>query len=135
MMRLAEKLPASELRTVAAKLLALAAEKESPRPCEPAAEAEIARDIVALAAETDDWIQTERAAAALRPPPPPPPPDPSANPALLSPDEIRATIFGIRESNGRLARTADAARRNVIVKLARPFSGEDDLFKHMVSFL
>ena len=65
-MRLAEKLPASELRTVAAKLLALAAEKESPRPCEPAAEAEIARDIVALAAETDDWIQTERAAAALR---------------------------------------------------------------------
>ena len=28
-----------------------------------------------------------------------------------------------------------AARRNVIVKLARPFSGEEDLFKHMVSFL
>ena len=29
----------------------------------------------------------------------------------------------------------NAAARNVIVKLARPFSGEEDLFKHMVSFL
>ena len=28
-----------------------------------------------------------------------------------------------------------AAEACVIVKLARPFSGEEDLFKHMVSFL
>jgi len=129
MMRMAEKLPVSELRTVAAKLLALAAEKESPRPCDLAAEAEIARGIVALAAETDDWIQAERSIAALRPPPPPPPPyDPLANGVLLSGKEIHARIMGHFEAS-------DAARSNVIVKLARPFSGEDDLFKHMVSFL
>ena len=129
MMRMAEKLPVSELRTVAAKLLALAAEKESPRPCDLAAEAEIARGIVALAAETDDWIQAERSIAALRPPPPPPPPyDPLANGVLLSGEETHARITGHFEA-------PDAARSNVIVKLARPFSGEDDLFKHMVSFL
>ena len=35
----------------------------------------------------------------------------------------------------RAADARDAAARNVIVKLARPFSGEEDLFKQMVSFL
>ena len=38
-------------------------------------------------------------------------------------------------SFGRAGDARDAAARNVIVKLARPFSGEEDLFKHMVSFL
>ena len=35
----------------------------------------------------------------------------------------------------RVAAARDAAARSVIVKLARPFSGEEDLFRHMVSFL
>ena len=38
-------------------------------------------------------------------------------------------------SFGRAADARDAAARNVIVKLAQPFSCEEDLFKHMVSFL
>ena len=47
---------------------------------------------------------------------------------LVSLDKMFASFD--RAGNAR-----DAAARNVIVKLARPFSGEEDLFKHMVSFL
>ena len=86
--------------------------------------------------ETDEWIEAERAAAALRPPPPPPP-DPLANAVRRVPgtQEHRATLDALRASMHRAADARDAAARNVIVKLARPFSGEEDLFKHMVSFL
>ena len=89
-----------------------------------------------LAAETDEWIEAERAAAALRPPPPPPP-DPLAGGVRLEPgtQEHRARMDEMFASFGRAADARDAAARNVIVKLARPFSGEEDLFKHMVSFL
>ena len=128
-MRLAEKLPVDELRSVAARLLALANAKESPSPRDPTAEAAV---VTALAAETDEWIEAERAAAALRPPPPPPP-DPLAGGVLLEPgtQEHRASLDRMRADID----ARRAARRNVIVKLARPFSGEEDLFKHMVSFL
>ena len=59
-MQLADKLPVSELRSVAAKLLAMANAKESPSPIDPTAEAAV---VTALAAETDEWIEAERAAA------------------------------------------------------------------------
>ena len=133
MMRLADKLPVDELRSVAARLLALANAKESPIPRDPTAEAAV---VTALAAETDEWIEAERAAAALRPPPPPPP-DPLANAVRLEAgtQEHRARMDDIFASMHRAADARDAAARNVIVKLARPFSGEEDLFKHMVSFL
>ena len=136
-MRLAEKLPVDELRSVAARLLALANAKESPSPRDPTAEAAV---VTALAAETDEWIEAERAAAALRPPPPPPP-DPLAGGVRLEPgtQESRALMDKMFASFGRAADpryvARNAAARNVIVKLARPFSGEEDLFKHMVSFL
>ena len=132
-MRLAEKLPVDELRSVAARLLALANAKESPSPRDPTAEAAV---VTALAAETDEWIEAERAAAALRPPPPPPP-DPLAGGVRLEPgtQESKALMDKMFASFGRAADARDAAARNVIVKLARPFSGEEDLFKHMVSFL
>ena len=132
-MRQADKLPVNELRSVAARLLAMADAKESPSPIDPTAEAAV---VTALAAETDEWIEAERAAAALRPPPPPPP-DPLANAVRLEAgtQEHRARVDDIFASMHRAADARDAAARNVIVKLARPFSGEEDLFKHMVSFL
>ena len=49
--------------------------------------------------------------------------------------ESRALMDKMFASFGRAADARDAAARNVIIKLARPFSGEEDLFKHMVSFL
>ena len=53
--------------------------------------------------------------------------------------ESRALMDKMFASFGRAADpryvARNAAARNVIVKLARPFSGEEDLFKHMVSFL
>ena len=111
------------------QLLAMADAKESPSPIDPTTEAAV---VTALAAETDEWIEAERAAAALRPPPPPPP-DPLAGGVLLKPgtQEHRASMDRMRADID----ARRAARRNVIVKLARPFSGEEDLFKHLVSFL
>ena len=108
--------------------------KESPSPRDPTAEAAV----VGAGAETDDRDRRESApprGSGRRRRRPPDPANAGGVRRVPGTQEHRARMDDMFASLVRAADARDAAARNVIVKLARPFSGEEDLFKHMVSFL